>query len=186
MQQDLFGDESSENRQFDIQEQYIKEREDLNFSLKVNRLKHLHKINPNGITLMGQIELVLTYREAQLCYIDGHFLSTIVLSQAFVEKIIYQFYTEIGKDKIAKRGLNAILSDAKKNRIIKEFIINKIDKIRLIRNPITHSKGVDYPHSLDNRSYKNRISPIIQIEKDAKEAIEIATFIAITDFYKLK
>lgn len=183
MQQDLFG-QAIENAKADITDQYIINREEIIFEQKVNRLKHLHKINPSGLSLLGQTELVLTYREVQLCFIDGHFLATIVLAQAFVEKILHYHYNKLGLKKIADKGLNAILRHAIKDKTLNEYIIKKIDILRLIRNPITHPKNLNYDYSLDKRSYNNRTSPMFQLERDAKEAIEIATFIALTDFNK--
>lgn len=184
MEKDLFGNDV-EKISFDTTEQYIKDRDEVMFLQRSNRLKYLHKINPVGITLAGQAELVLTYRELQLCFIDGHSLATIVLAQAFVEKILHDYYNQIGLTEIAKKGLNAILKHAIKNRVLNGYVIKQIDKIRLIRNPITHLKDNNYEHSLDKRSYKNKVSPINQLEKDAKEAIGIATFIAITDLSRI-
>jgi len=132
--------------------------------------------------MAGQIELVLTYREVQFCFIDGHFLATIVLPHAFVEKLLHGHYNKLGFDKIATKGLNAILQHATKNKTITKFLIDRINAIRLMRNPITHSKDFNYEHGLDKRSYKNKTSPFIQLEKDAQEALEIATFIALKGF----
>lgn len=184
MGKDLFGNDV-EKTSFDITEQYIKDRDEVMFVQRSNRLKYLHKINPNGITLAGEAELVLTYRELQLCFIDGHALATVVLAQAFVEKVLHDHYNQLGLSEIAKKGLNAILQHAIKNKSLNPYIIKKIDKIRLIRNPITHLKENDYKHSLDNRSYNSMVSPINQLENDAKEAVEIATFIAITNLNRI-
>src|SRR5690606_5738225 len=152
-----------EKSELDFNEQYIKKRENLFFQQKVKRLKYLHKINPHGLTLAGQAELVLTYREVQLCYIDGHFLATIILSQAFVEKIIHDFYNKLGHQNIAKKGFNEILKHAGINNLINEYIIKQINLIRQIRNPITHLKTPEYEHSLDKRSFKNTRLPHLQI-----------------------
>lgn len=181
---DLFGNEI-EKLPLDLNEQYIKDREEVFFHDKVRRLKHLHKINPEGLTLAGQSELVLGYREVQLCFIDGHFLATIVLAQAFVEKVLHNHYNSLGFEKVANSGLNRILAHAKESKIINEFIINKIDKIRKIRNPITHLKDFEYEHSLDKRAFKNRYSLEHQLEIDATQSIEIATFIAVTDLKQI-
>lgn len=183
MTKDLFGNETN-MPDIDINEQYIKDRDESYFYERVKRLKYLHKINPGGLVMAGQAELVFTYRELQFCFIDGHFLSTIVLGQAFVEKLLYIHYTELGLEKFS-RTLDKLLKHARKNKIINNFIIDKIDAIRLIRNPITHFKDFDYIHSLDNRSFKNMTSPYVQIEKDAYTAIEIATFISITDLNRI-
>jgi hypothetical protein len=184
MEKDLFG-EDVKPMLLDISEQYVKDRDEIYFADKAKRLKFLHKINPDGLIMSGPTEFVLTLREVQFCFIDGHFLATIVLGQAFVEKILHQHYNELGFDTVANKGLNAILQHARKNNTISTFIINYVDTIRLIRNPITHTKDHNYPHGLDRRSYNNKTSPLIQLEKDAKKAVEICTLLALKNLTKI-
>ena len=95
MKKDLFGDDIKPEP-LDITEQYVKDRDEIYFADKAKRLKYLHKINPGGLIMSGPIEFVLTYREVQLCFIDGHFLATIVLAQAFVEKLLHEHYNKLG------------------------------------------------------------------------------------------
>lgn len=180
MEKDLFGDDIR-SQPLDITEQYIKNRDEICFVDKTKRLKYLHKINPGGLIMSGPIEFILTFREVQLCFIDGHFLATIVLGQAFVEKILHQHYNKLGFHTIANRGLNAILQHARKNNTISIFLINHVNAIRLMRNPITHSKDDSYQYGLDKRSFNNKTSPLIQLEKDAKKAVEVSTLLALKD-----
>jgi hypothetical protein len=112
-------------------------------------------------------------------------LATIVLAQAFVEKLLHAQYYKLGFSKVANKGLNAILQHAKQNNTISSFLIKQIDEVRLFRNPITHTKAQDYPYGLDKRSYDNKTSPFIQLEKDAKKVVEIATLLAIKNFTEI-
>ena len=184
MEKDLFGDDIKP-LPLDISEQYVKDRDEIFFADKAKRLKYLHKINPGGLVMSGPIEFVLTFREVQLCFIDGHFLATIVLGQAFVEKILHQHYNELGFDSIANKGLNAILQHARRNNTISTFVINHVDAVRLMRNPITHTKDANYQHGLDKRSYNNKTSPLIQLEKDAKKAVEVSTLLALKNLTEI-
>jgi hypothetical protein len=184
MERDLFGEELPP-KPLDITEQYVKDRDELFFAEKAKRLKHLHKINPGGLMMAGPIEFVLTFREVQLCFIDGHFLATIVLAQAFVEKLIHEHYKKLGLESISNKGLYAMLQHARKHKTISSFVVNHVDAIRLMRNPITHTKDINYQHGLDKRSYNNRTSPFIQLEKDAKKALEISTLLALKDLNEI-
>ena len=180
MKKNLFG-EDIKPEPLDITEQYVKDRDEIYFADKAKRLKYLHKINPGGLIMSGPIEFVLTYREVQLCFIDGHFLATIVLAQAFVEKLLHEHYNKLGFDTIATKGLNAILQHARKYKTISSFVVKNVDEIRLMRNPITHTKDANYQYGLDKRSYNSKTSPFIQLEKDAKKALEISTLLAAKD-----
>jgi len=52
-----------------------------------------------------------------------------------------------------------------------------VDNLRLKRNPFVHSKDLDYPHSLSRRSINNKTMPFEQLDKDAKEAMQILFYI---------
>lgn len=167
-----------------IHERYISKKDRLLFHEKVKRLKYLHKINPEGIILAGDYEFVMTYRETQLCFIDGHFLATILLSQAFIEKIIHSYYIKLGHEDIARKGLSNILKHAKKHKLINELLIKKVDRIRLKRNPITHIKSGENQHGTIQRALKSKLNPILQLENDATDCIDVLTFIAIRGILK--
>ncbi len=179
---DLFGNDFEYASELLDEIDYVKSRDEIFLGNKAQRLKHLKTINPDGLVLAGGSDFVLIYRELQLCYIDGNFLATIVLAQAFVEKIVHSYFIEKKLESVADRGLYQMIVYLKKTLVISDFAFNLIDNLRLIRNPITHLKKSDYKHSLDNRSKGN--SPMIQLEKDAKMAIEVATFFTVHDLNK--
>ncbi len=165
-------------------ENYISKKDKLTFHEKVKRLKYLSKINPEGLILAGDYDFVMTYRETQLCFIDGHFLATIVLTQAFIEKMIHSHYITLGFEEIAQKGLSQILKHAKKYKLINGLIIKKVDRIRLKRNPITHLKGNKNQHGTMDRALKAKLNPILQLEKDATDSIDVLTFIAARGILK--
>jgi len=72
-----------------------------------------------------------------------------------------------------------------KIKLLSSFVIKHVDEVRLIRNPITHTKDSSYPYGLDKRSYTNKTSPFIQLEKDAKKALEIATLLAVKELTEI-
>ena len=64
------------------------------------------------------------------------------------------------------------------NNLVNAVLTKKMDKFRLIRNPIAHIKQENYEHNLGVRSSLSKNNPFVQLEKDAKEVIEISTHIA--------
>lgn len=176
METDLFGEEIRKKET--KTELYIKNRDEQNFDSKVSRLEYLHKLNPDGIAFAGNMELVLSYRELQEIFINGHYLSVILLGQAWIEKNLHIHFEQIGLKNIAKKGSAFMINYCIENNIVNEILTKKMDKFRLIRNPIAHIKSSEYEHSLDKRSMNNRKNPFIQLEDDAKEVIEISGHIA--------
>lgn len=176
MNTDLFGEEIKKpETKVGL---YIKDKDEQTFDLRVQRLEYLHKLNPDGLSLAGNIELVLSYRELQEVYINGHYLSVILLGQSWIEKNLHIHLEKEGLKNITKKGAAYMIDYCIENKLITEIIANKMNKFRLIRNPIAHIKSENHEHNLGNRSSKNRNNPFIQLEKDAKEVIELSTHIA--------
>jgi hypothetical protein len=167
-------------------------RYDINsFDDRLKRLKYLNTLFPKGISLISSIETVIIFDEVKMSFINGEFVSTLMLAQAFIERRLQSFYEFLGYGKIAQRGLKSILVHAKKNNIIIDFFINKIDLLRKKRNSLSHLKKPDYEFNLDRRIYNwirtNNRNPYLEVlENDAKESIQLMYAVAITDFDKIK
>ncbi len=143
------------------------------FAERLERLKFIHKIYPGGLLLSGDMEFVFTFSEIKECFISGHFIATIVLTQAFIEKIFHQFFTDNDEIKIANQGLASMIKFARKNNMIISLILDRVDDLRLKRNPFTHTKEYSYPHTLQKRILKNKSQADKQLDDDAREAIQI-------------
>ena len=125
-----------------------------------------------------------------MAFINGEFISTILLSQAFIERKLQLHYQSLGLDIIAKRGLKAIVTHAKKNNILHEYLIERIDVLRKRRNPFSHVKTTDHEFNLtqrmmnDLKSDKRYRQPYEIMADDAKEAISLMYTIFITELKK--
>jgi hypothetical protein len=170
----------------DPQEWFIKQKDGISLAGRVKRLKHLHKLNPDGKHLMGNVETTLAYKEMQWCYIEGFYLSVIVLAQSLIEKILQDRLSITagvkGKDLIT---FSSMLKVIKKKKLLHEFWISKIDRIRTIRNPITHLRKMNDPNTVDHRSYNAGNHVEKQLELDAKDALEVATHFSLSGLNKI-
>ncbi|HZL50702.1 MAG TPA: hypothetical protein VFC37_07105 [Terracidiphilus sp.] len=67
------------------------------------------------------------------------------------------------------------------NNIVNPLVLDKADRLRLIRNPFIHLKSFDHQHTIAQRMAKTRKFDIqAQLESDAKEAL-IAMY-GVADF----
>lgn len=148
------------------------------FDERLDRLKFIYKFYPKGILLSGDMEFVYTFTEVKDCFISGHFIATIVLAQSFIEKVFHQFFTDNGQHNEANQGLASMIKFARKKHLINYLILDNVDELRLKRNPFTHSKDYNYPHTLQRRTLKNKTQPEKQLENDAKEAMQILFLVA--------
>ena len=147
------------------------------YNERLRRLTYINKIYPKGLLLCGDMEFVFTFGEAKECFISGHFIATIILAQAFIEKTFYDIFIRKNLEKEAKHGLYKMIKYARKNNLINPTILDKVDTLRLKRNPFTHPKDWSYPHNLSHRAFNNKTQPSDQLEKDATEAIQVMLYL---------
>jgi carboxypeptidase C (cathepsin A) len=159
---------------------YLKERDEFTLGNRLQRLEYLHQLNPEGITMAGNdMEMMFSYRELQDAFINGHFLSTIILGQSWIEKNLHIELLNRGLSNIAKKGFSEMVKYCKSENIIHSYLADKMEKFRQIRNPITHLKTLDFEYNLSNRSYANMKNPLKQLEIDSKEIIALCGHIAV-------
>jgi len=176
---DLFENKTKRKKRIPRIEKELYKYDKDSFPGRLERLKLIDKYMPKGFIISGDMEFVYTFSEAKDCFIAGHFIATIILAQSFIEKIFHLYFENNGLDSVAKRGLDKMIKYAKRHKLIDPFILNKVDNLRLKRNPFTHLKDYSYPHSLSKRmvAKKTFIQPVELLEKDATEAIEVMLFL---------
>ena len=178
VKKDLFGNPVHEKKKRATKlEKSLTKYDKETFSDRLKRLTFINKIYPKGLILAGDMEFVFTFGEIKECYINGHFIATIILTQSFIEKIFIEFFNSKNLTKETNNGLDRMIKYARKKGLIHSTILNMVDDLRLKRNPFVHSKDYNYPHSLSHRTINNKTLPSEQLEKDAKEAIQVLFYI---------
>ena len=169
MEKDLFGNIKKKRKS--RAESFLIKRDKETFSKRLERINYLNKIVPKNASFLYSIELHYLISEATECFINGQFVSTIILSQSFFEQWLHNFFASKGFESEAKNGLKAILNVVEKNKYLPKSVINKIDEIRKIRNPFTHLKHYDYEYLLTRQTYMKLIEPDEYLLKKSKDAI---------------
>jgi len=179
MDKDLFGQNVVQKKRKSKFEVALKKTDNESFEDRLNRLKYLNNIFPGDLFFGADPETVFIFNEAKMTFINGEFIATILLTHAFIERVLQSHYESIGLEKIAKRGFKAMLAHAKKNELLHPYLIDKFDLLRKKRNPLTHLKTFENEHTLSQRIL-NRIKkgeqyihPILMLEEDAKEAMSL-------------
>jgi len=184
MQGGLFGNKpTKKNTKF---ETTLKKYDSNTIDERVERLKFINTLIPGEYIFGADPETIFIFEEAKMAFINGQFISTILLSQAYIERSLQIHYNSIGLDSVAKKGLKAILDHARKHKTIHHFLLPKIDELRKIRNPFVHLKEHEHNYNLSQRILKNiqegksykYFTEIIY--DDAKEAIRLMYAIFLT------
>ncbi|MBL8092305.1 MAG: hypothetical protein JNJ43_18370 [Anaerolineales bacterium] len=176
-EKDMFG--HPVRKRVDKYERMLAKSDKETFASRVERLKFVDGIIGN-IGMLGSMETVFIFREAGWAYINGAFISTIMLSQAFIERRLHDLMFEKGFESEAKHGAQSIIKFCRKNQLVSDFLLDKFDRLRQIRNPFVHVKSSDHPFSLDQRMFTEKIQPNDLIENDAKEALSLMYTLLLT------
>jgi hypothetical protein len=119
------------------------------------------------------LETSLIFEEAKSSFVYGNYVAAIVLASAFVEHWFSANLDSLGYHTEASKGLAAAIRCARANALVDPFILEKADRLRMIRNPFMHLKSIDHEHIISQRMAKARQFQVWRLlETDAKEALE--------------
>ena len=184
MQQTLFNKKKDNSKKQSSEELSLTRYDKRSMPDRVQRLKFLKKVFPKGYSFGSDLETAYIFDEVKMAYINGEFISTILLSQAFIERRLQMHYISLGLDNIANKGLKAIIDHAKKNETIHDFLLPKIDELRQKRNPFVHLKDYDHKYNISQRIYNSKDNvlrqPMELIAEDASEALRLMYAIFVT------
>jgi hypothetical protein len=176
MGKDLFGQEVESPK--DPAKDELKLSDHRTFDKRLIRLKYINTIYPFGQRqIFGSNESYKIFHETIECFIAGQFIATIILSQCFIERRIQEYFG-IRMDERTNFTLNQLLKDFKSTGFIDEYFIERIDRLRLKRNPFVHRKDPLSNHSLMQRAFMNSQNPDEVLFTDAKEALSLMFIIS--------
>lgn len=178
MDKDLFGNPLKKRKS--RLERQLEKSDHQSFALRLERLKWLDSILPKGSSFVMPPETFHVFEEARLAFINGEFVATLLLANAFLEQWLGNVLASEGHAKEARQGLAAILQCMEETGLLHEFLSHAADRLRKIRNPFVHIKPFDHEHRLTQRVLKGQIDPYSLLEEDAKDAISLMLQVATT------
>lgn len=149
---------------------------------RAGRARWLAEIIPNRHSFGMPLETFYVLDETTSSFIYGNYVAVIVLATSFVEHWLTAKLSARGYQKEASRGLSACINIARAQSLVDPTILDKADRLRLIRNPFVHLKPFEHEHALDRRSLKLGAHPKSLLEQDAKEAIIAMYAVAVYAF----
>lgn len=179
-QKDLFGNKITERK---TRLQRSLERYDHDtMQGRLERLAWLESVFPKG-GFMYSVEMHFILSEAKTSYINGQFIATVLLSTSFIEHWLADYLRKKGYVKESERGLSAMINCMRKNGLLAEYLLDKVDEVRKIRNPFTHKKEYDHPYNLTKRAFFQLHNPGETMQKDAELALTMMLTICTSHLY---
>jgi len=171
MGKDLFGNKIE--KKIDIAEEELRNYDNNSFEERLKRLKAINQNYPFGQLIFGSDESSRIFEEAIHSYIFGQYITTIILAQAFIERRFQEYFHIRLDDKRAKYTLDKFIKEFKGTGFLPDFLIGKIDKIRLKRNPFVHHRMPLQKDTLQARAFNLGIHSDKLLQNDAKDAIDV-------------
>lgn len=128
------------------------------------------------------METFLVFDEAKTAFIYGCPVASTVLCSAFVEHWLSSKLHALGYSKEAHGGLSSIVQCCRKNGLLPEQLIQRVDKLRKIRNPFVHLKSFEHQHNVVNRMLEFQMMPHDMAEADARDSLATMYTIATCRF----
>ena len=172
-QKDLFGNKAA-TRRIDKAAAALRVHDKDTFANRLARYKLLESLAPHGYSALGAFEPLFVFEEARLCFLNGAFIATVVLCQAFIEHWLTGYASRGGDDQELPRTLDGMLKYCRREGLLHDYLIDRIDQLRAKRNPFTHRKDMDHPLLLWRRAMALQATPAELLEQDAKDAVSLA------------
>lgn len=171
MQKDLFGNDVDDRDSF---EKELQEFDEATFGFRLSRFRYFYKYFPQYETIMfGSDESYRIFHEVKNCFINGEYIAVLILSQSFIERRFQESLKISGLEKESNYTFSKILKNLAGNGTIPEYFLDKVDAMRLKRNPFVHLKEVMEKNNLYSRSSKIDKDANDVLQKDAEEAISL-------------
>lgn len=177
MKNDLFGQPVRKRKP---QLQSVLERLDReSMQARLGRAQRVQAIFPKDYSFLMSFEAVYVFDEAKMAFMNGQFVSTILLAVAFSELWLGRFLRSKGFEKEARSGLKAIAARLRQHGLVQEFILGKVDRLREIRNPFVHLKPPGHPHRITQRAITQGRDPDRILRRDAEEMLSVMYQISV-------
>lgn len=164
---DLFGTPTRARRP--RYEAALERAEKASLPARAARVRWLSRVIPKNTGFVMPFETHLVFEEAKSSFVYGHFVATIVLAASFIDHWLAAGLARRGFE--MSRGLAASIKIAREKRLISPILLDKADRLRLIRNPFAHLKPLGHQHSISQRIAGALANPTVVLEDDAKEAL---------------
>lgn len=150
----------------------LERSDEMRRSERAERIEWLsaHQI-PLGV-VVGPMDSMAVLGEARDCFIEGHYIASLMLSVAFIEHTMTDELVVRGRAKYGVSFVDAIRS-SKEAGLFSPEMLSGADRLREIRNPFAHRKCQDHRHSFGNRFLRQRAHPRSILERDAKDALAL-------------
>ena len=107
------------------------------FAQRLQRIEYLYRVFPDGYGFAMDMSTYYLFDEARRAFINGEFVGTLLLTQAFIEHWLQRQLESRGYiAEGSKQSLSSICRCLHDNDLLHPFLLDRIDELRKLRNPL--------------------------------------------------
>jgi hypothetical protein len=115
------------------------------------------------------------FEEMRLAYLNGLYISCVVVSQIIVEHILSGLFDMANRTDIEGVGFQKLLMEALLDGYISQEEFDSLDELRRLRNPYVHSKPIMHEACFIRRAAETGDHPAELFKKDAEIALTVVS-----------
>lgn len=141
---------------------------------RLNRLKWIidEYSNIDMALFHGGLKSYYLFEEARYCFVYGQYIASTLLSLSYIENILASVFYTAGRNDLQRAHVVDLLNEAKKEGVICESEFTVLNKIREIRNSMTHFRKPCDKETTEYRAIEEDRHPYELLEEDAKIALK--------------
>lgn len=121
---------------------------------------------------VGRFEQLQLLEEVRQCFVNGNYIAVLLAATAFAEQTLIE-ELEMRQHQGPRRNLGSAIESARHAGILPNDLLDRTDKLRLVRNPFGHYRPEGDPDAVVTRYRARSVHPVTVLEEDAKLAVRV-------------
>ncbi len=154
---------------------WLKADETASRPCRVDRMHLLldHFGQNRDMLFFGGVIPAQAFEEMRLAYLNGLYISCVVVSQIVIEHILAGLLDLSGRTTLEGAGFQRLTEEARAEGYISEKEFEDLIRLRRLRNPYTHSRPVMHDSCVIRRAAETGSHPLELFKQDAETALAI-------------
>jgi hypothetical protein len=126
-----------------------------------------------SMLFFGGVVSVQAFEEMRLAYLNGLYVSCVVVSQIVIEHILAGLFNLSNRSDLEGAGFQKLTKEAIADGYISQREFDDLDRLRRLRNPYTHSRPIMHPRCVMRRAVETGDHPLELFKQDAETALAV-------------
>lgn len=125
------------------------------------------------IVFFGGVIPAQAFEEMRLAYLNGLYISCVVVSQVVIEHVLAGLFEMAGRTDLEGAGFQKLTKEALAAGFISQVESDGLDHLRQLRNPYAHSKPVMHQSCFIRRAAETGSPPSELFKQDAETSLAV-------------